>query len=351
MTDAKDEPLAYRSEDRSLLLPYYKRWLVDPLVARLPARLSPNTITHVGHLINLAALLLLLSSRAQHGAPFFVAALLIQLYVVSDNADGAHARRTRQSSPFGEMLDHGLDILNVAYIACISAVALGLDPSWRLLLVALVTAASAITFFEQSATGVFVLGRLNQQESSVLLSSVLCISGALGVSWWRDTLLFGTSLQMWLLAFCAIGLGASAVAALNRVRHRRGCPALWPASAMLLWDACAFALAMSAAISARVALLLVLFGNVFFAGRMLARRICKGAAPTRLAGPMPRIERTLIVTLAAMSVLALFALGVPDGTVPPRLAPHLDSLLALFCCSLFSIALLRDTRRGIQRVR
>ena len=59
---------AYRVEDRSVLLPHYKRLLVDPVLAHVPARLSPNAITHVGHLLCLSALLVLVARAARLGA-------------------------------------------------------------------------------------------------------------------------------------------------------------------------------------------------------------------------------------------------------------------------------------------
>ena len=340
--------MKYEARDRSLLLPYYKRWLVEPLVARLPATLSPNAITHLGHLLNFAALAILLVTGATSGAPLFAAALLVQLYIVCDNADGTHARRTRQTSSYGEMLDHGLDILNVAYIACIGAIALGLDPTWRMLLVALVTGASAITFFEQSATGLFVLGRLNQQESGALLSVVLCISAVLGSGWWASASIASLSAQTIMIAIVSLTIVVGAMGAMNRVRRARGCPALWPASTMLVWNGAALGLALAGTVSARVALALVLLGNTFFAGRMLARRICRGATPERLAGPIPKMERTLIAAFVAMGVIVL---AVTQGRAPAHIAPHLDTALAVFTGALFCIAVIRDARRGLQRVR
>ena len=60
--------LEYRADDRSLLLPGYRRWLVDTILPLLPARLNPNTITHAGHALNLAAVTL--SSGARFEAPW-----------------------------------------------------------------------------------------------------------------------------------------------------------------------------------------------------------------------------------------------------------------------------------------
>src|SRR5690348_1168365 len=96
---------AYKVEDRSILLPFYRRFFVDPLLPYLPAKLNPNTITHVGHLLNLLGAVFLLVMWPKRGWPFVAAMITLQLYTWCDNADGAHARRTNQCSPLGEFLD------------------------------------------------------------------------------------------------------------------------------------------------------------------------------------------------------------------------------------------------------
>src|SRR5262245_35111115 len=121
---------AYKVEDRSLLLPYYRRFFVDPILPHLPPALHPNTITHAGHALNLIGALLLLVVWPARGWPFARATLLLQAYLWCDNADGAHARRTGQCSAFGEFLDHGLDQFNTVYIGYLTAMALGASPFW-----------------------------------------------------------------------------------------------------------------------------------------------------------------------------------------------------------------------------
>ena len=56
--------LTYSVQDRSILLPYYKRFLVEPLLPIIPARISPNAITHGGHIVNLIALVVLIGSSS-----------------------------------------------------------------------------------------------------------------------------------------------------------------------------------------------------------------------------------------------------------------------------------------------
>ena len=38
-------PPAYKADDRSVLLPYYRRFCVDPFLPFIPAKMKPNTTT------------------------------------------------------------------------------------------------------------------------------------------------------------------------------------------------------------------------------------------------------------------------------------------------------------------
>ena len=175
--------LAYSVRDRSILLPYYKRFLVEPLIPLIPARISPNAITHGGHLINLAALVLVVGfAHMDKGWPFFLVPVLVHVWLWCDHADGGHARRTGQCSALGEFLDHGLDLLNATYVICMTVVALGTPPFWSVTAAVVVPAAAAITYWEQAETGVFQLGLLNQIESVCSLSVALLARGLFGVA-------------------------------------------------------------------------------------------------------------------------------------------------------------------------
>ena len=154
--------LVYKAEDRSLLLPFYRRYLIEPVLPLIPTGVSPNAITHVGHLLNLLGTAILISAWPRGGWPFAAAAVLLQLYIWCDNTDGAHARRTRQCSAFGELLDHGLDIFNVLYISYLTAMALGAPPLWWVVIVLLISGAASVTYWEQTQSGVFRLGMMTQ---------------------------------------------------------------------------------------------------------------------------------------------------------------------------------------------
>ncbi len=75
--------------------------------------------------------------------PFLAAIVCLQLYTWCDNADGAHARRTGQASSLGELLDHGLDMLNTTYIAYAAAIGINAPPGWWVAIALVVPAACA----------------------------------------------------------------------------------------------------------------------------------------------------------------------------------------------------------------
>lgn len=265
--------LVYTVRDRSLLLPFYKRLFVDPALPFIPARVDPNVITLGGHAINLAGLLVLLAGRGSAWS-YVVAALCVQLYNFCDNADGAHARRVNRCSALGELLDHGLDMLNTTYIAFIAAIAIGAPPPWFTAIALVIPAACAATYWEQAETGVFNLGLLNQVESLFLLSAVLVARAALGPSF------FDGWPRLVVMSFV---VGAAAIGILHNVwrarsRARRIAP-------LLLLNVAAFVASVSGALPPAIAIVTATAGTIFFGVRCLALRTA-GVKPTREPGMM-----------------------------------------------------------------
>ena len=123
-----------------------------------------------------------------------------------DNADGAHARRTNQCSAFGEFLDHGLDQLNTVYIGYLTRMRLGVvaDLVGRIIAF-IIPGAGAVTYWEQSQTGVFRLGLLNQVESlTVLIASRLFASAIFGVDCVRQPVSSASTSASRMLVWCTV---------------------------------------------------------------------------------------------------------------------------------------------------
>ena len=105
----------------------------------VPLWIAPNLITMVGLMVNIVTTLVLVfyCPTATEMAPWwttFSAALGLFIYQTLDAIDGKQARRTKTSSPLGELFDHGCDSLSTVFVSIASccAVRLGTYPGWML---------------------------------------------------------------------------------------------------------------------------------------------------------------------------------------------------------------------------
>jgi phosphatidylglycerophosphate synthase len=263
--------VVYQVIDRELLLPAYKRFIVQPLLPAIPATVHPNTLTHIAHLCCLAAATLLCAFQPSRGWLLILAMLLANAYVWLDNADGGHARRTGRASLYGEVLDHGLDILNAAYMGLILARTLGADAAWTVVVAAASTASMAVNTWEQAQTGIFQLGRIQQVEFAFALSVLMVASAWLGTDYWAGTVVGPVTLQAVLLACVPLAVFSGMVQSVLRVRKTA---APWLAvSGYMLLVAALTALGVRGDMPALVAVLLVTLVSGAFGARMLLHRV------------------------------------------------------------------------------
>lgn len=323
--------VAYQADDRSILLPYYKRLFVEPTLPFIPASVHPNTITHTGHLVCLAGLLLLAAYNPSRGWMFLASMALLQAYNWCDNADGAHARRTRQSSVLGEFLDHGLDILNTLYIGLMTVLALGSSPEYAIALAILIPAAPPLTIWEQTETGVYRLGLLNQIESIAVLSFVMVVDAAFGVRVWRDIHLGPLSaydfFHLWPIATILFGFGRG----MWRV-YRAGRP-VGPALAFLCAHGAVAVAGVTHATSLAVAIAFSIGVNAYFGARMLA---------LRFRAERPRVEPLLVavaVGLGAYGFAHRFGASLPGDV---------GAALTVLACAVIGYQSVRETRDSMQ---
>jgi phosphatidylglycerophosphate synthase len=299
--------LVYQVEDRSVLLPLYKRALVQPALRLIPARLHPNAITHAGHVCNLLGTAVLLLTWPRSGWPYAAAALGVNLYNWCDNADGAHARRTGQTSAGGELLDHGLDMLNTTYIAYLGAIGVGAPPLWWIAIALVLPAAAGATYWEQAETGTFHLGRVNQIESVLAETAVLATSAVFGVEAFERVRVGGITLRLAVIVLVTSIASAGVVHGMWRVARAKGSARVLPVLPLLAFCAVVELAAFRGAISFVAAAVIAAAGTVFFGLRMLA---------VRAAGEAPRVEGPLVVVTALLAGLVGWrAMGEPVGEV------------------------------------
>lgn len=341
--------LVYKVEDRSILLPYYKRLVVDPLLPFIPAKVSPNAITHVGHLLNLLGTAVLLymhppsnawGSGAPAGAPvtahtawpYFFAALLVNLYTWCDNADGAHARRTKQCSPLGEFLDHGLDQFNTVYIAYLTALSIGASPMAWVAITLLIPGGAVATFWEQSNTGVFRVGLLNQIEAVLALTFALVMTGIFGPTFWDRTVVANIVLRdvmvIWPCATLLFGMARNLV----RVTAQCGVKATWPILVYLGFCAAIFGGIVVGALTTLLAVALASALNIHLGMRMLARRLKKEP---------PQVEP--FVLGGGVAVGALVVLKLAEKPLAPNVVP----VLVVLACAALGVQVILDARTGV----
>lgn len=216
MTDKKPAA-AYRVEDHELLLGFYKRILWDWLVPRIPARISPNTLTIGGQLLAVLAALCCGLATEGHPGLYYVSAFLFLVYLTADNIDGPHARRTGQTSPLGEFLDHGLDGSASASLLLTTCLMLRVDAVVMATLCAIGGLGFSVVFWEQFRTGVLIIPKVSTTEGVTLLAVCLVLIAAAGEpSWMRftfDAVTPGTLLVVALL----VGYAAACVPPIVRV--------------------------------------------------------------------------------------------------------------------------------------
>lgn len=239
MTTAVSPPLAaYQVTDHSVLLGLYRRVLWDRLVAHVPRGITPNTLTIAAQVLGgLSVGFALAASRGAHGL-YAAAALCIFASLTLDNIDGAHARRTGQSSRRGELLDHGLDGLTSTSVLVSTGLLLHLDALWMGALCALGALTFAATFWEQSRTGVLILPAVGPTEGVSALVVVELLVAVLGDPAWlhlsRERVTPGAVLVLILVGVHAVALAPPLVRAHRQGVSLRGFAPLFSVVALLL---------------------------------------------------------------------------------------------------------------------
>lgn len=90
------------------------------VVSLVPLYIAPNLITFIGWLLVLSATLVMLwyDFTFKNTIPswcFYYAAFCLWSYSTLDAIDGKQARRTKSSSPLGQLFDHGCDAFSVSF--------------------------------------------------------------------------------------------------------------------------------------------------------------------------------------------------------------------------------------------
>ncbi len=178
-------PTSYRVDDQELLLDFYKKLLWNRMVPHIPRRITPNQLTLMGQVCALGAAAC--SAVAGHGGPgwlLILSSFLLLAYLTFDNLDGAHARRTGQTSHLGEFLDHGLDGLASTAVLIITCIVLQIDGIMFAAICSLAAIGFTFLFWEQFRTGLLVIPRVSSTEGVTLLMIIQTVIAIAGEPTW-----------------------------------------------------------------------------------------------------------------------------------------------------------------------
>ncbi|CAK7233229.1 Phosphotransferase [Sporothrix curviconia] len=188
----------YSGVDHSLTSKYILKPFYNNIVLPcFPMGMAPNLITLSGFMFVVANLLTLLwyNPTLDQDCPpwvYYSWAVGLFLYQTFDAVDGAQARRTRQSSPLGELFDHGVDALNTSLEVLLFAGSQNMGQGWKTVATLF---ASLMTFYvqtwEEYHTHTLTLGIVNGPVEGVLiLVLVYALTGYFGgASFWQQPML------------------------------------------------------------------------------------------------------------------------------------------------------------------
>ncbi|RCI05140.1 hypothetical protein CU098_013317 [Rhizopus stolonifer] len=182
----------YAAVDKSPVSKYILKPYWDFAITLFPRWIAPNLITLIGlfFMIFNVIIICIWSPNLDTEAPNWINfsfALGLWLYSTFDNVDGRQARRTKTSSPLGELFDHGCDAVNCTYVALLQAAALGLGHSPLAAGLLFITIAGFyLSTAEEYYTGVLYLGYVNGPTEGIIVTCLAFIwSGIFGVASWQ----------------------------------------------------------------------------------------------------------------------------------------------------------------------
>jgi len=269
--------------------------------------IAPNLLTFLGFINQVMAFIfpvILIGSgevveanEAYYWVPL-ASAIFIFTYMFLDNIDGKQARRTKTSSPLGELIDHGCDAMNVGIGSITVGVLVGADPWWILYISAFSSLPFYLSHWQEYLTHSLELGMFNgPTEAEVIAISVFVCTYFQGLTWWRSsiTLLSYTvqrqQIVMLIAMAMAIGTFFEMVWKGSREAMKKGVPILEAYSQLIPFTICWVSTALwllgaPDVFEAHPFLAITSFGLVFatIVCRCIVQRICR--EPFRLFYPV-----------------------------------------------------------------
>lgn len=206
----------FNSKDYSLIYKYVTSPLCDKMVEYFPLWLAPNVITVFGLFLVFikSALVNYYSGPTGNGdIPGIVCILsgvLFYSYHILDLCDGKQARRTKNSSPLGMLVDHGCDTLSTFLLTTSFCCIVKLEGTYFLLLTwYIISFPFFLALWEENITGRLDLPIINGANEGNLIASVLMIVTAfIGQDKWLVKHSFFIELPLNQIVLLSLGLAA-----------------------------------------------------------------------------------------------------------------------------------------------
>ena len=215
----------YNCIDKSLALPYFKKYYVDLFYRVIPHSLTANYITLLSTGLMFALFAFInLSPEISHSTLAIVIAFCLNGYVVGDHLDGMHAKNTKTGSQLGEFLDHYLDVYNGAITALVIVIFIGgVSDLIFYGFIWLNFLAFAATMMEELERKELIFGPVGTLEGILALIAFFlswCFPAA--QEFWKSEMIMG--FQWYWLAIFVTGAGGSIGRGLCHQHERRGYP-------------------------------------------------------------------------------------------------------------------------------
>eukprot|EP01118_Nematostelium_gracile_P018214 TRINITY_DN8033_c0_g1_i2.p1 TRINITY_DN8033_c0_g1~~TRINITY_DN8033_c0_g1_i2.p1 ORF type:complete len:384 (-),score=80.99 TRINITY_DN8033_c0_g1_i2:18-1169(-) len=179
----------YTGGDKSLIAAQMQRFW-NKAVLYVPETVAPNMVTLLGFFFIILSYVL-----SVYYAPFLVGeaprivyvihAICLFFYQTLDALDGKHARRTGNSSPLGELFDHGCDAVSTTMVVLTVLSVIQFGTSYESFFIVII---SNYIFFtaqwEQYTVGSLELGYINVTEAQFSTMSIYLMTAYFGPNWW-----------------------------------------------------------------------------------------------------------------------------------------------------------------------
>jgi len=176
----------------NLMNPFWE-W-VDSLI---PLTVAPNAVTFVGFVIMATSNLLMLYydqsfTKTLPTWVYVIVSIAQFVYQTLDAVDGKHARKTKSSSPLGQLFDHGCDSFSVTFLILSICQAIRMGPTTETIFYFnLVQLAFFSANWGEYHTGVLKtnLSNFGVTEGELLILGAILICGVFGADFFETTFL------------------------------------------------------------------------------------------------------------------------------------------------------------------